>query len=574
MALIRVICFVAFGLVCSAAQAQDLATLVDQYKRNDLPFPPPAAVLCIHESGPYIVNGQPVKYRHLVFALDKPTDEKPMKCLVGIVEWTPSEGDKVTPVSPDDPKAKETEEVAFLDGFEFNVDFVMALQCEARGWNALANHLLKRSTSDYRGPASVAHVAWQYWRDQFTKAKNNRPQIVQRFKSLLKDERLGTAENKQLVADMESTLIQKSPTDRIERLIESLIDYSGGDEPIDKLTRAGFDAVPQLIKHLDDHRLTREIHPRINNWAPHHGRISEHVANLLEGLMLKERHFTVTKEAAAEWWKNAQKIGEEAYVRSKVLPEDKNAQWPSDGPLHVIQAKYPKYLPELYGLALKDYSKMYSDPIADALVASSLSRQDKIQALLQGARHRSLDHQRSALFHLLDLKYDGFVPLLVKTLDSLPVTPDGPYWHSVGAFATLVARSKSQGAWNALVRTTKRVDLGTKMEFMNVMNYGCGCCEDTPLAPRVAFLRGFLNDKTVRDVTTNREMYDGPCAGFYFDRIVVGDFAALQLASLLGVKADADPSWTATDWRHLQSRVDAKLAEYDAANKPMDSNKK
>ena len=98
MALIRVICFVAFGLVCSAAQAQDLATLVDQYKRNDLPFPPPAAVLCIHESGPYIVNGQPVKYRHLVFALDKPTDEKPMKCLVGIVEWTPSEGDKVTPV--------------------------------------------------------------------------------------------------------------------------------------------------------------------------------------------------------------------------------------------------------------------------------------------------------------------------------------------------------------------------------------------------------------------------------------------------------------------------------------------
>jgi hypothetical protein len=101
------------------------------------------------------------------------------------------------------------------------------------------------------------------------------------------------------------------------------------------------------------------------------------------------------------------------------------------------------------------------------------------------------------------------------------------------------------------------------------MNY-----EDTPLAPRVAFLRSFLNDKTVRDVATNGNKYDGPCAGFTFDRIVVGDFAALQLASLLGVKADADPTWTAADWKRLRSRVDAKLVEFDAANNSKDGSKK
>jgi len=570
-----VICFVALGLVCSAAQAENLATVVEQYKRNDLPFPPPTAVLCIDESGPYIVNGQPVKYRHLVFALDKPTDEKPVRCLVGIVEWTAPEGDKVTPVSPDDPKAKETEAI-FLDGFEFNVDFAMALQCKAHGWDGLANQLFERSKSDYYNcPASVADLAWQYWRYQFTKAKNNRPQIVQRLNVLLKEEALATAENRALVADMELSITQKTVTDGVERLIESLIDYSGGDEPIDKLTRAGFDAVPQLIKHLDDRRLTREIHPRINNWAPHHGRISEHVAGILEGLMATQGHATPTKETASAWWKNAQKIGEENYIRSKVLPEDKNAEWPCQGMLRVIEAKYPKYLPELYRLALKDYPKMYSDPLADALVASPLPRQVKIQALLQAVEHENSDHKRSALFHLLEMKYNGFVPLLVKALDSLPVTPDGPYWHTVGAFANLVARSRSLDAWNALARTAKRVDLGTRMEFMNVMNYGCGSCEDTSLAPRVAFLRGFLNDSTVRDVTTNPKKYDGPCAGFYFDRIVVGDFAALQLASLLGVaKVDADPSWTTADWKSLRARVDAKLADYDAANNRKDGSKK
>ena len=148
MALIRVICFVAFGLVRSAAQAQDLATLVDQYKRNDLPFPPPAAVL-IHESGPYIVNGQPVKYRHLVFALDKPTDEKPVKCLVGIDEWTPSRPIRFTPISARRFESKRNGRGCRLPrrGFEFNVGLVMGQFCSARhaGWNALANHLLERS---------------------------------------------------------------------------------------------------------------------------------------------------------------------------------------------------------------------------------------------------------------------------------------------------------------------------------------------------------------------------------------------------------------------------------------------
>ena len=154
----------------------------------------------------------------------------------------------------------------------------------------------------------------------------------------------------------------------------------------------------------------------------------------------------------------------------------------------------------------------------------------------------------------------------MKILDSLPVTPDEPYWHTVGAFATLVAMSRSHDAWNALARAAKRVDLGTRMEFMNAMN-SCGVT-DTPLAPRVAFLRGFLNDTTVRGITTNPQKHDG------YDRIVVGDFAALGLALLLDVSADDDPSWSRADWDSLRKRVDAKLAEYDAASNPMDRNKK
>ena len=559
-----------------AAKAENLETLVEQYKRFELPLLPADAVVCIQDEpeAVYLVNGKRMHYQNLVFALDKPAAEKPVKCLVGTHEWTSSHRDRLTPVSPDDPNAKEAEVADFSHGFEYNVGLAMALQCKAHSWDGLANHLFARSKSDYHGPVSVADVAWQYWRYQFTKATTNRPQILQRLKKLLNEKALATTENRELVADMELTLVPKPVTDPIERLIESLVDYSGGKEPVEALTLAGFAAVPQLIRHLDDRRLTREIHPRIMNCPPLHGRFSEHVTRILEGLVLNDRHTDLTKETASAWWKNAQKIGEEKYLRSKVLPEDNNAEWPCGGMLSIIAAKYPEYLPELYRVALRDYPKMQSHPFVTALVDSTLPRQGKIQALLHGAEHRTLENRRAALFGLLKLKYEGFVGLLVRTLDSLPATRDGPYWGNVGAFAILVARSRSPDAWDALVRTAKRVDMGTRMEFMNVMNYGCGTVEDTPLAPRIAFLRGFLNDSMVRDVATNRDKYVGPCAGFTFDRIVVGDFAALQLASLLDVKADADPSWTVANWKRLRSRVDAKLLEYDAANKGVDRNEK
>jgi len=543
------------------------------YRQYELPLPPTNALLCIHEHGDIrIVNGKRVQYRLLVFALENLPVEKPVRCLVGIQEWTSSPGDRLTPVSPDVSDVRETEPMGFLDGFEFNVDFAMAIQCQARGWDALASYLLERSKTDYRGPACVTHLAWQYWRYQFAKAQENRPQIVQRLKALLKEKSIGTDENKQLVADMETTLARHDATNDVERLIESLVDYSGGDEPIGTLKRAGFDAVPELIEHLDDRRLTREIHPRIMNCPPQHGRISEHMDDILKGVMSKKDHSTLTKKIATDWWENQQRIGEEKYLISKVLPDDKNAEWPATEMVKTIQAKYPKYLPKLYATVLRDYPKMQSHPLADALVDSSLPRETKIKALLPGVEQTMLDRKRTALFGLLKLQYDGVVPLLVKTLDALPITPDGPYWCTVGAFGNLVAMSRSPDAWDAFLRTAKRVDVGSRMEFMNVMDYNC--ISDTPLAPRVTFLREFMKDTTVRDVATNAEMYEGPCAGFIHKRIAVRDFAAQQLASLFAMKPNADPSWTSGNWDHLRKQVEAKLKEYDLANQRTDSERK
>lgn len=106
----HVVGFLAFLLSCSIVQAQNLDELLKLYKQYDLPLPPADSVLCIQEHGDTrVVNGKRVQYRHLLFALEEPTSDKSVACLVGIHEWASSRGDRFTPVTPNVSLERETE---------------------------------------------------------------------------------------------------------------------------------------------------------------------------------------------------------------------------------------------------------------------------------------------------------------------------------------------------------------------------------------------------------------------------------------------------------------------------------
>ena len=76
---------------------------------------------------------------------------------------------------------------------------------------------------------------------------------------------------------------------------------------------------------------------------------------------------------------------------------------------------------------------------------------------------------------------------------------------------------------------------------------------------RLAFLAAFLDDDTVRDTASNPEMFRGFAAGRLFDRLEVRNFAAMQMAAILGTPVDPTPEWKAKEWTEVRNRVRAAV---------------
>src|SRR5207244_4470161 len=99
----------------------------------------------------------------------------------------------------------------------------------------------------------------------------DRVPLAKRLKEIIALEKsIDTEENRALLKSLELALIpSQAKPGSIEALIDELIDYEGpngrvdafgcdvGNRSFSRLAELGFDAVPFLIEHLEDERLTR-----------------------------------------------------------------------------------------------------------------------------------------------------------------------------------------------------------------------------------------------------------------------------------------------------------------------------
>jgi hypothetical protein len=169
----------------------------------------------------------------------------------------------------------------------------------------------------------------------------------------------------------------------------------------------GFDAVPVLIEHLDDHRLTRGMTIGFNNFHSYHLRVSHVVSSILEDLAGDDveregmgliQGYAVQKAAALAWWEKARKEGEEAYLVRHALVN--GAGRPNLGMLLIITEKYPQALPGLYRKLLDDHRGMESWSLAELIGGSSLAFEKKLELFSYAATLKDSDHRRAALFGL------------------------------------------------------------------------------------------------------------------------------------------------------------------------------
>jgi hypothetical protein len=288
------------------------------------------------------------------------------------------------------------------------------------GWNTLAQHLLSACLSKTAPRKQLTRLSWSYWAGLVTDATADRAPIAKRLRELTRqDAELDTLPNRELLRSLELALVPaKAKPGSIEAMIDELVDYAddagtiGLHEPGDRYWRIaglGFDAVPALIEHLDDDRLTRSIMWGFNNFPSWNLRVGDVVSDLLEGLaeegsgrdwLRRQQGYRVDKAAALKWWDKARQVGERSYLLKHVLPSAPNraaggqCSQLNEHMLAAIAKKYPEHLPALYRAILDDH-ELDSHRIVAALLHSDLSAKQKVELLSTTSQQEATKNRSS-----------------------------------------------------------------------------------------------------------------------------------------------------------------------------------
>ena len=581
-------------LAREAAAVDEVASLVDQYRSLGLPLAPPGSRPVLLSLGISTVGKAGNRIEFVNLGLESPVRQPDGQVLIGTAWTRPKELPK--PIEPDPALVPWGRlRLCYQDSyarpyFETNAGLATAVQLESIGMHALAHRVLTAALAESCGhhfsgffqrsnlsaKEALAHLAWVYWGNELTRPKSDRAAIASRMKALITEHHgLDTPGNRNLLERLALAIAKASPSGSpVENLVDGLVETANpepSDKPEDrdqlpsemaKVLGLGFEAVPVLIQHIEDQRLTRFVMVGFNNFPTWIVSVQHLASDLLrdlagEGLggdpVRRLQGWPVTRAAAEEWWTRARAAGEETWLRTHALPQEPEGQWPNQAILDLLVAKYPRHLPEVYRTILEQRTNVQSWPVVARIMRSDLDRSTKTNLLVAGATHKDLEHRRAALWKLKDIDPKTFKKILLDTLAVLPRTPGKPYWHCrEAAFAPLVIETDDDQLWGGLLETARRVDVGMRLELLNPMGHA-----DRPnRLRRIRFLAEFLNDETTRDRSSNPRLFNGPFAGFDFPSISARDFAALRLAEALGLPGGRpDKSWTTLQWAAFRTQV-------------------
>ena len=577
--------------------------LLDIWKEYDLPLPPAEAPLVKFSTGIRRIenDGTEKPYFSLGFLLEPSASNNESNILAG---WSrlPNQNGLHAVIEKIEPKASAMKGVhlsveAGLSGP--NVLLGVAVQCEARGWHEFSTWLLamalRQSAGHHfsaeaqpegmHGVDSVYTAVWQFLRSQAMTPGANRAPIARKMKRLLDTGHNLPREGGKWLYEATHAAAQpgKGKAGTPAALVDALVDSkkNGGaigvsntlqDDPYFKLELLGFTAVPQLIEHLDDPRLTCATTVGFNNFPSWPRRVSDLVSDLLQDLsggeldanwLDRQTGGTVRKVAVLEWWKSAQKQGEEAFLVKHALAQiNKEDTFPNTCHLRIIQARFPQRLAEVATTQMMQYPKAQLHPILTAIQESTLPTAEKKAIFRQAVQHSNPETRRNGLMEIVKIDPELFRVEAIKAFEKMKAKASGPYWTCAEAnLAHLALRTEDERVWTAFLEATKRAETGLRMELMNPLNYTY--VGKVAKKQRLQFLRAFLDDTAERRLPDNPDegKFSGPCAAFTIPRLRVCDFAAMQAASILEWSDAPDKTWTLPQWEKLRSKVRQELVE-------------
>ena len=551
-------------------------------------------------------------------------------------------------VDPEQPPTVALADAAVLshrlrsEGLPVNRWLAIAVQCEIQGFHTLARQIFERGLP--RDPAPVewdqfvqefawpvpgaihaaaaqaraedggdphlllAATAWNHWINFTTQTGTDRREALAHLDALARDFPAldGPAQHDFREALRLTVQPGKGAPGSAEALIDGLTDlYHDEPESFRKrrenfpdyvqLSQMGFAAMPALIAHMDDLRLTRvqrtapTDQPYMRAYLEKQGcgrvnpgpEVMLRVGDLISPLVYRlvgptgiRRSFQEgasrqeLKRQAEQWWAETSKqSSEEEYVVSRVLPIEGVQRSVNRTYLETVGARYPQRLQGIYEDLLKQPRQIDEEAIVQAIVANeSLSKDDKRLLLGHGADAPNLWRREDAIVGLFKVDPADADARLIRELDRLPTTLDDQGVRSpMVQLAPVVRWSDAPRVWAAFERAARRADVALRLELLDRMGSGVSVSGlPRRTQARIKLLAAFLDDETVRVMPSaspkaepGRSQFDrdAPASLFHRPQFTVGDFAASRLPSLLEIIGQAREDFTAEDWTRFRQQV-------------------
>ncbi|MFO0938820.1 MAG: hypothetical protein U0798_20135 [Gemmataceae bacterium] len=599
---LTVLFFAILPMAQSADPPTTLDELVKEYERFDLPFPPPGTKFVIIEAGyddEYPEEDGINHIRRWFGLLAKPKSKSNSETSIYYgVGTTPEPIFYRIREVPAEPESIQRTKKELL-----HLDIITAIQCQKLGHKRLAAEIYRRWKLEWKEPPSE-HLwaeADSYWTYQILNPKCERKTIIEQFKKL--QQVYPSDENAEFIRSLElADAPRTQKNDPIEKLIDDLVDATNSINeveaqrfhecpPIRKLIACGFDAVPALISHLDDKRMTRCAFPPgyVNPFAGISfpgvtvSKLCEHILEEMAvkpfprvELTAKEkadlknlpqfplgnvafgREKPLQREPINAWLKQARAKGEKEYFLSQLFTKEiranhgdnEHVQLVNPTILVMLDSRFPGELKDIYCNALTSPKRIDTKPLVEAIVNSSYDRNMKRELLELGLKQKDLQYRMQAEAALAILDNAEYSKRLIAFIDRMPLPDGDPEIVRELKIMDCMKRTRDPAVWAALEKAIRRSPNWLRFQLLSDLNV-FAFQGDQSRRERIRILTAFLDDDAVQ---TPEDIKKGNPNGYSsaHDRFELRNFVAHQLAPYFAEYIEFDEHRSGDEWACLR----------------------
>ena len=434
----------------------------------------------------------------------------------------------------------------------------LAVFYKLRGENELAKTLYSAAMGGSDGPLNLPEhfreCTWYALRDRLCQQDSDRREILKGLKRVadgFENEEEGANVGAWLISSLEATVGYKRrlKVGAAESLIDDLMEYgvpSPGEsgtacqEAYWKLVDMGFDAVPALIEHVRDDRLSRGYYNRIvNNFHGYNLTVGHLCCDILYELSARTiggdywplRGDRYDPDEVRKWFAEAKKIGEEKWLLDHAIPKDGGGAMtnhygrPEPRIVRIIGIKYSKHLVAIHRKTLKEFGGHF-----EAIATSKLPRDEKTALLKEGLADLTSWRWNTTMYQLAVIDRNEHRKALLAMLREVETAEREGRRKFENAHWSLdhLESAGDPECWKAFASMARQLSFANRLWTLHVVGEpewdmrerGSRC-----RAERLGFLLGFLDDCTA-------ERSEDP----HLSGVEVRYYAACLLAGELGFR--------------------------------------